>query len=120
MDVSTFDVMETFGADGKTKMLKSFPAMHQCVRVILLTERGELFGDPSFGMNFRDFQYKLNTYVIRDLVSDEITRSILRFDDRILTVNNTITPVEAAANILVQYSVGNEVSDLTLTIEEGV
>lgn len=120
MEVTTFDVMNTFGKDGKTKMLKSVPAINQCIKTLLLAERGELMGDPVFGLNFRDYTYKLNTYVVRDLVSDEITNSILKYDKRINEVNNTISSSEDVAIIDITYAIDTQIANLTLTITEEV
>lgn len=120
MNVTTFDLLNTFGTDGKTKMLQGAPAVNQCLKTLLLAERGELFGDPVFGMNFKEYGHRLNTYVIRDMVSDEITRSILRYDARIESTENELSNVEATVIINVGYRIKTETGTVTIQVSEEV
>ena len=120
MNVTTFDLLNTFGTDGKTKMLQGAPAVNQCLKTLLLADRGELFGDPVFGMNFKEYGHRLNTYVIRDMVSDEVTRSILRYDARIETTENELSNAEAAVLINVGYRIKTETGNLTIMVSEEV
>jgi len=51
----------------------------QNVKVLLHTERGELIGDPYFGLLLKHFFFEQNNYILRDQIIDMIYTQVALF-----------------------------------------
>lgn len=51
----------------------------QNLKLLLASERKELFGDPYFGMLFKSFMFNQNNYILRDQVIDMVYTQIALF-----------------------------------------
>lgn len=51
----------------------------QNVKLLLLSERGELFGDPYFGLLLKHYMYNQNNYILKDMIIDMIYTQIAIF-----------------------------------------
>lgn len=51
----------------------------QSAQLLLQTERGELFGDPYFGLLIRHYMFDQNDYVLRDVIVDMVYQQIALF-----------------------------------------
>lgn len=51
----------------------------QNVKLLLKTERGQLFGDPYFGLLLKRYLYDQNNYILRDILADIIYTQIALF-----------------------------------------
>lgn len=54
-------------------------ATKQNLKLLLKSERKELFGDPYFGMLFKNYLFNQNNYVLRDQIIDMIYTQISLF-----------------------------------------
>jgi len=54
-------------------------ATTQSTILLLKTERGELFGDPYFGLLLKHYLYDQNNYILRDMIIDMIYTQIALF-----------------------------------------
>lgn len=50
-----------------------------CVYLLLNSEKGELFGDPNFGIRIKRYTFEQNNYILRDILRDEIFEQLLIF-----------------------------------------
>lgn len=62
-----------------TDVKKGYDATLECLKLLLSTERGSLFGDPEYGIRLRRYWYNQNNYVLRDILIDEIFDQIQIF-----------------------------------------
>lgn len=51
----------------------------QNTKLLLHTERGELFGDPYFGLMLKHYMFDQNNYVLRDAIIDMIYTQLALF-----------------------------------------
>lgn len=54
-------------------------ATEQSLKLLLQTERGELFGDPYFGLLLKHYLFNQNNYILRDAIIDIIYTQIAIF-----------------------------------------
>jgi phage baseplate assembly protein W len=62
----------------------------QSAQLLLQTERGELFGDPYFGLLIRHYMFDQNDYVLRDVIIDMVYQQIALFLPQIKIDRNDI------------------------------
>ena len=58
----------------------------QDIKLLLSSEKGQMFGDPFFGVRLKRYMFEQNNYVLRDILVDEIYTQLLAFAPQI-TVN---------------------------------
>ena len=80
-----------FKTDVVTDVKKGYNATLECIKLLLMTERGSLFGDPEFGIRLRRYWYEQNSYVVRDILRDEIFDQIQVFIPQITVQRSDIT-----------------------------
>mgnify|MGYP002516046230 CR=1 FL=1 len=51
----------------------------QSLKLLLQTERGELFGDPYFGLMLKHYLFNQNNYILKDVIIDIIYTQIAIF-----------------------------------------
>lgn len=69
-----------------TNVVEGKAASAQDLVLLLSSEKGELLGDPFFGVRLKRYIYDQNNYVLRDILADEIFTQIRTFAPQ-LTVN---------------------------------
>lgn len=66
-------------------------SINRSIALILLTAKGEVFGNPDFGSDIRKFLFQNYTDSMRDLLIDEIVESISNWEDRIVINRSDIS-----------------------------
>ena len=62
-----------------TKTINDFDATRQNTFLLLRSEKGELFGDPYFGIRLKRYIYEQNNYILKDIIIDEIYTQLALF-----------------------------------------
>lgn len=62
-----------------TKIVKDNEASTQSLKLTLSSEKGEMLGDPTFGIDLRKYFFEQNSYILEDLLIDEIYTAIKFF-----------------------------------------
>lgn len=70
-DVDSLDINDR----KKKKNMATLTSMH----LLLSTEVGELLGDPEFGIKLKTYTFDQNSYVLKDILIDEIYTKITTF-----------------------------------------
>lgn len=65
-------------------------ATQQAIETLLLSERGELFGDPFFGIMLKHYMFDQNAMKIRDCIIDTIYVQLATFIPQIKVDRNDI------------------------------
>lgn len=61
------------------KSSEHLEATKQNTKLLLQTTRGELFGDPYFGLMFKRYLFDQNSYILRDVIIDMIYTQLAIF-----------------------------------------
>lgn len=73
-----------------TNIITGLEASRECLRLLLSTEVGELFGDPEFGIRLKKYTFNQNNYILRDIIIDELFEQINTFCPQIKVSRNDI------------------------------
>ena len=66
-------------------------ATKQNTKLVLYSERGELIGDPYFGLMLRQFMFDQNNYILRDQILDMIDTQLAIFIPQVHVERKDIT-----------------------------
>ena len=91
-----------FNKNGTTiKVISDHEATMSNLRLLLLSEKNSLFGDPYFGTNLKRLLFEPNNVVLRDIVIDDIYTAILQFMPQIRVERSDITVVSDRTSVYV-------------------
>ena len=62
-----------------TRIRKDLDASKQNTILLLKTEKGELIGDPFYGIRLKKYLYSQNNLILKDIIIDEIYTQIALF-----------------------------------------
>ena len=62
-----------------TNITKDFEATKQNTLLLLRSEKGELGGDPYFGIRLKRYLFNQNSYILKDIIIDEIYTQLALF-----------------------------------------
>lgn len=74
-----------------TNTVSDYDATLQNMKMLLWSEKGELFGDPYFGTGLRKYLYEQNDLILKDILIDDIYTAIATFMPQILLERKGIT-----------------------------
>ena len=107
---------DMISSTGDTQIIKEDKkASSQNLRLLLLSTKKTLLGDPYFGVNLRNLLYEKNNVILRDLVVDDIFTAIniympqLRLERKDIIVNSDGKEVQVTINAqnIIDYSFYN-------------
>ena len=90
-----------------TNLVKDREATLSNLKLILLSDKYSLFGDPYYGTNLKKLTYDQNNQVIRDLIVDDIYTAILTFMPQLIVNRRDITVTSDKENVYVEIKVLN-------------
>lgn len=67
-----------------TKLISDHEATAQNMKLVLLSDRGALFGDPYFGSLWRKLLFEQNNEILRDIIIDDILITLQTFMPQLL------------------------------------
>lgn len=76
------------------KSSEQLSATKQNSILLLSTERGELFGDPYFGVLFKHYLFDQNSYLLKDVIIDIIYTQLAMFIPQVKVAREDITVVQ--------------------------
>lgn len=95
-----------------TNIITGLDATKECLRLLLSTEVGELFGDPEFGVRVKKYTHNQNNYVLRDIIIDDLFEAINTFCPQIKVSRNDIN-IEQERNKLYAHIKAFNMVDFT-------
>ena len=95
-----------------TLVVKDKDASMQDLKLLLASEKGELVGDPYFGVRIKRYTFNQNNYVLRDILVDELFSQIKVFAPQ-LTVNRDDISITQKGNRLIATIKGINKLDFT-------
>ena len=88
-------------------MVEGRDATIQNLKLLLLSDRGGLFGDPYYGTVIKKLLFEPNNYILRDIVIDAIYTAILQFMPQILVTRKDISIIQQGHTIYVTVKATN-------------
>ena len=73
-----------------TKLVQDKEATSQNLKLVLISDRGSLFGDPYYGSLWRKLIFEQNNEILRDIIIDDILTTIQVFMPQLLTKREDI------------------------------
>ena len=108
----------------KTNVFEDHEATASNLKLMILSEKTSLFGDPYFGTNLKKYLFEQNDVVLRDLVIDSIYTAILQFMPQVLVDRKNIKVTSDKSNVYINIKAINLIDyqtnmyDITLTGSE--
>lgn len=93
----------------KTGIARDYDATLQNLKMLLFSEKGELFGDPYFGTGLMRYLYDPNDTIAHDLLIDEIYVAIATFMPQIKITRKDITITTDGTVVLCEIRALNRV-----------
>lgn len=88
-------------------------ATKQNTLLLLKSEKGELFGDPYFGIRLKKYIFNQNSYVIKDVLIDEIYTQLALFLPQLSVNRNDIEITQDRAKIYCSFKAINQIDYTT-------
>ena len=85
----------------------------QDIGLLLQCEKGELFGDPFYGIRLRRFIFDQNNYVLRDILIDEIYTQLLAFAPQITVQRKDIKIEQKGKDVIIKFKAINNLDFTT-------
>ena len=83
-----------------TLVVKNKDASLQDLELLLASEKGELLGDPYFGVRIKRYTFNQNNYLLRDVLVDEIFSQIRVFAPQIAVNRNDIKIIQKGNKLI--------------------
>ena len=87
--------------NSSTNIINDHDATASNLKLLLLSDKTSLFGDPYFGTNIKKLIHDQNNIVIRDLVIDDIYTAITTFMPQIIVKRGDIKVTSDRSNVYV-------------------
>jgi phage baseplate assembly protein W len=99
---------EMFAKDGtRTMLLENHEATFSNLRLVLLSTKNSLLGDPDFGSLLKRKLFEQNTPILQDLVIDDIYTTILTFMPQISLKRSDIKVTSDGVDLFVTIQCTN-------------
>ena len=90
-----------------TNTVKDFEATKQNTLLLLRSEKGELFGDPYFGIRLKRYIFEQNNYILRDIIIDEIYTQLALFMPQLIVERKDIKITQDRAKLYCKFKAVN-------------
>jgi phage baseplate assembly protein W len=104
--------------NGSLGLVGETEVVTQALRVLLRTAPGERVMRPDFGCDLRRWLFAPNTAATRRLITEEVTRSIQRYEDRVRLTSVDVVADDkepAQVNITIRYQLVRTGTAVTFT-----
>ena len=90
-----------------TNVVSDYEATKQNLKLLLLSDRASLFGDPYYGTILKKLMFDQNSVVLKDIVIDAIYTAILQFMPQIKVNRKDIEITQSGSYIYVKIKAKN-------------
>ena len=112
--------------NSSTNIIKDHDATSSNLKLLLLSDKTSLFGDPYFGTNIKKLIHDQNNIVLRDLVIDDIYTAITTFMPQMIVKRGDIKVTSDRSNVYVNIKCLNlidyttDLYNINLTSDEEI
>lgn len=82
-------------------------ATKQNLKLLVLSEAGDFFGDPEFGLRLKRYMHNQNDYVLRDLLVDELYEKLSIFMPQLIVNRKEIKIVQERNSLHASFRATN-------------
>ena len=93
-----------------TNLTEDYDATLQNLKMLLWSEKGELFGDPYYGTGLKKYLYEQNDAILRDILIDDIYTAVATFMPQLKIDRKGITIESDGAKVIASIEALNRVS----------
>lgn len=83
-------------------------ASRQNLILLLQSEKGQLFGDPYFGVRLRKYLFDQNNFVLKEVLIDEIYTQLALFAPQYRVNRKDITIIADKAKLFIRFKAVNQ------------
>lgn len=98
--MKSFNFPEMF-SNSSSVIIEGHSATVSNLKLLLLSDKNSLFGDPYFGSNLRKLLFEPNNVVLQDIVIDDIYTAILQFVPQIQVERKNISIISNGSDLYV-------------------
>ena len=98
-----------------TNITKDFDASRQNMLLLLHSEKGELFGDPYFGIRLKRYLFDQNNYILKDIIIDEIYTQLALFLPQLTVSRKDINIIQDKSILYCTFKAINNIDFTTDT-----
>ena len=102
-----------FQSTSTTRVVENSKATAQNLKLLLGSNKGELFGDPYFGIRLKLYMFEQNNYILRDILIDELYSQISIFMPQITIERKNITIEQSKGQLIANIKCINKVDYTT-------
>ena len=102
-----------------TQVVEGHDATSQDMVLLFYSDKGELFGDPFFGIRLKRFTFNQNSPVLEQMLIDEIYSQILVFMPQLTVIRSNIKIKRQLGRMIISVKAINKV-DYTTNMYEAV
>lgn len=103
--------------NSSTNVVNDYQATLQDMKLLLCSEKGELFGDPYFGILLKRYTFNQNNYVLKDILIDEIFTQLATFAPQLTIDRRDIDIIQTGKKMRVKIKAINKI-DFTTNMYE--
>ena len=86
-----------------TNTIKDLDATRQNTLLLLKSEKGEFISDPYFGIRLKRYLYSQNSYILKDVIVDEIYTQLALFMPQLTVNRNDIKLIRDRAKLICTF-----------------
>lgn len=98
-----------------TNITKDFEATKQNTLLLLRSEKGDLFGDPYFGIRLKRYLFEQNNFILKDIIIDEIYTQLALFMPQLIVERKDIKITQERAKLYCRFKAINQANFQTDT-----
>ena len=98
-----------------TNIVRNLDATKQNTLLLLHSEKGELFDDPYFGIRLKRYIYDQNSYILKDIIIDEIYTQIALFLPQVKVERKDIKIIQEGSKLYCNFKAINQIDFTTDT-----
>ena len=91
-----------------TNSVTDYEASKQNLILLFNSERGQLFGDPAFGIKLKKFLYEQNNFILKEVLIDEIYTQSALFAPQYRVNRNDIDIIADKAKLYIRFKAINQ------------
>ena len=91
-----------------TNLEKDLAATKQNTLLLLRSEKGDLFGDPYFGIRLKKYLFEQNNYILKDVIIDEIYTQLALFMPQLIVKRSDLKIEQSRAKLYCRFKAMNQ------------
>lgn len=95
-----------------TNLVSDYKATLSNLKLLLMSNKTSLFGDPYFGTNLTKYLFENNNAILRDLVIDDIYTNIATFMPQLVVSRNDIKVKQKNRQLYVELKAKNIIENV--------